>query len=178
MQRRRKGIWMTGATGAGSGTGEARPKARLAAVLAEMDGRCNCTAARKATRYLSASYDKAIAPAGLRITQFNILHRLALHGSATITALAPLIAIDRTTLATNLKPLERDGLVVVRTSEADRRARMVEITEAGLARLEEAIPLWKAAQRRFEDAYGAADASQLRAALRAVLATGLDPWAE
>lgn len=155
-----------------------RPKARFAAVLAQMDGRCNCTAARRATRYLSATYDKAIAPAGLRITQFTILHRLALHGGATITALAPLIAIDRTTLATNLKPLERDGLVIIRTSESDRRARVVEITEAGLARLEQAVPLWKAAQSRFEDVYGAADADQLRTVLRAVLETGLDPWAE
>jgi DNA-binding MarR family transcriptional regulator len=147
-------------------------------MLADMDGRCNCTAARRATRYLSASYDKAIAPAGLRTTQFNILHRLALHGGATITALAPLIAIDRTTLATNLKPLERDGLVSIRTPETDRRARVIEITEAGLKRLEEAVPLWKDAQRRFEDAFGAADASELRATLRAVLDTGLDPWAE
>jgi hypothetical protein len=40
----------------------------------------------------------------------------------TIKRLATLIAIDRTTLATNLKPLERQGLLAIAPAE-DRRAR-------------------------------------------------------
>jgi DNA-binding MarR family transcriptional regulator len=92
--------------------------------------------------------------------------------------MAEAIAMDRTTLAANLKPLEREGLLCVETSETDRRARGIEITEHGLAVLEQAVPLWQTAQRRFEDAYGAGEAAALRAALRAVLDTGFDPWAE
>ncbi|MER5221022.1 MarR family winged helix-turn-helix transcriptional regulator [Streptomyces flaveus] len=158
--------------------GQARPKASFAATLAEMNGRCNCTASRRATRYLTAAYDKALAPVGLRTTQFNILHRLALEGGTTIMALAQRIAMDRTTLATNLKPLERDGLIVVQPSDTDRRARKVEITETGLERLEQAVPLWKGAQDQFESTFGETEAAELRAALRAVLETGFDPWAE
>ncbi|MEU6230643.1 MarR family winged helix-turn-helix transcriptional regulator [Streptomyces sp. NPDC047042] len=161
-----------------AGDGQARPKAPFAATLTEMDGRCNCTASRRATRYLTAAYDKALTPVGLRTTQFNILHRLALEGRTTITALAQRIAMDRTTLATNLKPLVRDGLLIVQPSDTDRRARAVEITDVGLDRLEEAVPLWKAAQDQFESTFGAAEAAELRAALRAVLETGFDPWAE
>ncbi|GGV57498.1 MarR family winged helix-turn-helix transcriptional regulator [Streptomyces massasporeus] len=168
----------TAATTVRAGDGQARPKAPFAATLAEMDGRCNCTASRRATRYLTAAYDKALTPVGLRTTQFNILHRLALGGRTTITALSQRIAMDRTTLATNLKPLEREGLLVVRSSDTDRRARAVEITEAGLKRLEAAVPLWKAAQDQFESTFGASEAAELRAALRAVLETGFDPWAE
>jgi DNA-binding MarR family transcriptional regulator len=159
-------------------TPEVRPSQSLTAVLAGVDGRCNCTASRKATRYLTAFYDKALAPVRLRTTQFSILHRLGLHGPSTITALAQDIAMDRTTLATNLKPLEREGLLLVRPSRTDGRARTVEITQDGITRLEQAIPRWTSAQQQFEGAFGLEDAERLRLALSAVLGTGFDPWAE
>jgi DNA-binding MarR family transcriptional regulator len=146
--------------------------------LVEMDGQCNCTASRMATRYLTAFYDKALAPARLRTTQFSILRRTAAYGRTTITALAQAIAMDRTTLAANLKPLEREGLLLVKPSATDARARSIEITEAGLARLEAAIPLWKGAQEQFEGAFGSDEAERLRTTLLAVLDTGFDPWAE
>lgn len=155
-----------------------RPGPELRRRLEAMDGRCNSTATRRAARYLSASYDRSLAPAGVRTTQFTILQRLALSGRASITELAQDIAMDRTTLATNLKPLERDGYLTVRPDEHDRRARTVEITPAGLRKVEEALPLWQAAQDRFEDAFGAEEAAVLRRALRAVLDTDLDPWVE
>ena len=160
------------------GESEVRPSATLATALAGMDGQCNCTVSRMATRYLTAFYDKALAPVRLRTTQFSILRRAALLGRTTITALAQEIAMDRTTLAANLKPLEREGLLLVRPSATDGRARSIEITEAGLARLEQAIPLWKGAQDRFESAFGSQEAERLRTALAAVLDTGFDPWAE
>jgi DNA-binding MarR family transcriptional regulator len=166
----------------GGATGEANARVRSDAsfrgLLAAMDGKCNSFASRRAARYLSASYDRVLAPSGLRTTQFTILHKLALAERASISELADVIAMDRTTLATNLKPLERDGLLTVRPDEHDRRSRTVEITESGLAKLEEAVPLWQAAQNRFEGAFGSKEAADLRTALRAVLDTNLDPWAE
>lgn len=143
-----------------------------------MDGQCNSFATRRAARYLAASYDRTLAPSGLRTTQFTILYKLALAGRSSISRLADAIAMDRTTLATNLKPLERDGLLTVRADDHDRRARVVEITSAGLRRLERAVPLWQEAQNRFEGVYGAEKAANLRSALRSVLDTDLDPWAE
>jgi DNA-binding MarR family transcriptional regulator len=135
----------------------------MTVALLDLDGVCNCLAARKAARYLTAAYDKALAPVGLRITQFTILNKLARLGPMTIKRLAAAIAMDRTTLATNLKPLERDGLLV---------------TEAGRAKLQEALPLWTRAQRKFEVGYGTKAASELRLALGGVLEAGLDPWTE
>jgi DNA-binding MarR family transcriptional regulator len=143
-----------------------------------MDGQCNSSAIRRAARYLSASYDRMLAPSGLRTTQFAILRKLALAGQASISGLADAVAMDRTTLATNLKPLERDGLLTVRPDGQDLRARIVEITKAGLDKLEQAVPLWQSAQNQFEGAFGSRKAADLRAALRAVLDTNLDPWAE
>ncbi|WP_431969267.1 MarR family winged helix-turn-helix transcriptional regulator [Actinacidiphila sp. bgisy160] len=139
---------------------------------------CNNLALRKAARYLGATYDKALAPVGLRATQFSILQQLSVHEEMTITALADVIAMDRTTMASNLKPLAREGLVTVETSKADRRARIVTITPEGLARMKAALPLWNEVQTRFEERFGAEDAARLRGFLEAVLGTGFEPWAE
>ena len=95
-----------------------------------------------------------------------------------LNCIADMIAMDRTTLASNLKPLAREGLVTVETSAADRRARIVTLTADGLSRMKAALPLWKAVQARFEESFGADDAARLRASLGAVLDTGFDPWAE
>ncbi|MEU6708186.1 MarR family winged helix-turn-helix transcriptional regulator [Streptomyces wuyuanensis] len=139
---------------------------------------CNNLALRKAARYLGATYDKALGPAGLRATQFSILQMLSAHGEVTIGGLADMIAMDRTTLASNLKPLAREGLVTVEPSAADRRARIVTVTPEGISRMNAALPLWEDVQARFEDSYGTDEAARMRAALKAVLRTGFEPWAE
>jgi DNA-binding MarR family transcriptional regulator len=141
-------------------------------------GSCNNLALRKAARYLGATYDKALAPTGLRATQFSILQKLSTEERITITSLAEMIAMDRTTLATNLKPLAREGLVTVEPSPTDRRARIVTLTEDGLARMKAALPYWRGVQSEFEESFGADKAAKLRAALEEILGTGFHPWAE
>ena len=53
----------------------------------------------------------ALAPSGLRITQFSILRKLARLGPVPVTRLAAEAALDRSTMGRNLNPLERRGLV-------------------------------------------------------------------
>jgi DNA-binding MarR family transcriptional regulator len=139
---------------------------------------CNNLALRKASRYLGATYDKALAPLGLRATQFSILQQLSVHEEMTISGLADVIAMDRTTMASNLKPLAREGLVTIETAAADRRARSVMITPEGLARMKAALPHWEGVQAEFEEKFGAEPAAQMRTLLENVLGTGFDPWAE
>ncbi|MFM0342398.1 MarR family winged helix-turn-helix transcriptional regulator [Paraburkholderia fungorum] len=145
--------------------------------MEDIEGRCNCLAARQATRYLTAAYDQALSPVGLRATQFSILYKLSRYGPLAIGRLAEMIVMDRTTLSSNLKPLERDGLLEVRTGE-DRRAREAHITVSGLALFRRALPLWSAVQEQFEASYGVREAADLRKALRAVLESGFAPWTE
>ncbi|MEV7242998.1 MarR family winged helix-turn-helix transcriptional regulator [Streptomyces sp. NPDC093248] len=139
---------------------------------------CNNLALRKAARYLSATYDKALAPTGLRATQFSILQKLSRHEQITISSLAEMIAMDRTTLASNLKPLAREGLVIVEPLPTDRRARIVTLTPDGLARMTAALPYWRTVQSEFEESFGGEKAARLREALEDVLDTGFHPWAE
>lgn len=108
---------------------------------------CMCASVRRASRALTNRYDEILAPSGLRVMQFSLLAHLASVEEATLTRLAEVRAIDRTTLTRTLAPLERDGLVTV-IAGADRRTRVVRITDAGRAAMRSAFPYWQEAQRQ------------------------------
>lgn len=134
--------------------------------------RCNCLALRQAARRVTQFYDHALAPVGLRITQFPILAWLDADGAMTMKGLAERIVMDRATLGHNIRPLEAAGLVALGVG-ADRRSRQVILTDAGRARLAAARPLWRAAQAGFEAAFGTDDAASLRQILGRVSALDL-----
>jgi DNA-binding MarR family transcriptional regulator len=134
---------------------------------------CNCLAVRQAARHVTQFYDQCLAPAGLRTTQFSILAKLKRLGPMTINALAAELVMDRTTLGRNILPLERDGLIAIEQSAADRRTKELHVTDAGGERLRRAVKLWASAQTGFEAAFGAKHSAELRALLRAVVATDL-----
>ncbi|VVE09938.1 MarR family transcriptional regulator [Pandoraea terrigena] len=82
-----------------------------------------------------------------------------------MTELAHAMVLDRSALARNIKPLERDGFLVQRPDCDDGRSRRVELTSAGRAKLTEANRLWRKAQSQFEQVYGEERAAALRVAL-------------
>ena len=133
-------------------------------------GACHCQALRQAARRASAFYDAALAPLGLRVSQFGILARLRRDGPRGIQVLAAELAMDRTTLGRNIRPLERDGLLRAAADPADGRTRLLSITPRGAALVEAAWPAWRAAQAGFEARFGAAPAEELHAALQRVVA--------
>ena len=126
---------------------------------------CTCFAVRRAARHLSQSYDRFLAPTGLRTTQFSLLRVLDRTGPRTIQALAAAMGLDRTTLGRNLRPLERDGLVAIDVDANDRRGRALQITGAGRAKMEQAQALWQQAQSRFVETYGPERTRDLHAML-------------
>lgn len=136
---------------------------------------CNCLAIRKAARHITQLYDRALAPSGLRTTQFSILSRLHRFGPRTINELAADLAMDRTTMGRNVRPLERDGLIVLGVDPDDRRRRALSVTDAGRERIDAARQGWVAAQRRFDEVYGAEPARALRETLAGVMACDFDP---
>ncbi len=135
---------------------------------------CNCLAVRKAARHVTQFYDRFLAPAGLRTTQFSILARLQRLGPMTISALAAELVMDRTTLGRNLQPLEREGLVAILKGRADRRSREIRLTDTGAERLRNAIECWVKAQAGFEAVFGEQRSSELRTLLHAVSASELE----
>ena len=122
-------------------------------------------ALRRAARRISEMYDEALAPTGLRSTQFAILATLGGGGEMNVNELAERLDLDRTTTGKNLRPLERDGLIAVGVSKADRRSRVIGLTPAGRSRVVDAFPLWSDAQQRFESANGRRKSRDLRSGL-------------
>jgi DNA-binding MarR family transcriptional regulator len=128
---------------------------------------CNATTLRMASRRLTQLYDAALEPCGLRSTQLAILSELA-HRSTdppTLAELADALAIDRSSLGHNLRPLEREGLLVLGESEVDGRRRHIALTSKGKAKWREGVRLWRIAQERFEHVFGRSEAAALRATL-------------
>ena len=128
---------------------------------------CNATALRKASRRLTQLYDAALEPTGLRSTQFAILVELANWStdSPTLAELADALATDRSSLGHNLRPLEREGFIVLREGAADRRRRYIALTAKGKGKCREGLRLWRVAQDRFEHVFGRSEAAALRATL-------------
>jgi DNA-binding MarR family transcriptional regulator len=129
---------------------------------------CTCGSLRKASRRISHFYDLALAPVGIKSTQYSILSEVDRgrpEGPVTMRELATAMIMDRSTLGHNLKPLERDQLVIVRLSDEDRRKRYVELTKKGRTMLQKARLLWRRADGHFEAVFGKQPAAELRAVL-------------
>jgi DNA-binding MarR family transcriptional regulator len=77
----------------------------------------------------------------------------AVAGPAPISNLADALAMDRTTLARNLKLVEGKGLVKIMPGE-DRRERIVILNDKGYSALAKALPLWQEAQSQIIEGFG------------------------
>jgi DNA-binding MarR family transcriptional regulator len=110
---------------------------------------CLCNALRQASRAVSRLYDEELRGVGLRTTQYSLLRVLARVGQVRQGDLSALASLDETTLTRNLRPLTDAGWVAVR-SGADRREKLLTLTEAGTAKLAQARPAWERAQERLQ----------------------------
>ncbi|MBR0650783.1 winged helix-turn-helix transcriptional regulator [Roseomonas terrae] len=135
---------------------------------------CLCLHVQRAARALARQFDIALKPAGITSGQFSLLMSLNRPGPVSFGSVAALLAIDRTTLTANLKPLARRGLVENTTDPADRRARRLLLTAAGRAVLAAAVPIWQRLHGTMEAALP--DADRLRADLNRLSRPG-DPAA-
>lgn len=111
---------------------------------------------RRATRLVTQFYDKMLAPSGLRSTQYSLLNVLSLTDELRMQDLALVLAMDRTTLTRNLRPLIKQGLVKVSTG-SDRRARLVLLTSKGNDAMKKAVPFWEQAQAHITERLGASN---------------------
>lgn len=136
-------------------------------LLENMD--CTNTALRKAARRLSNLYDDALTPLGLKATQVSLLmevRRLTeeYDGQApSLQRLACKLSIQLSALTHALKPLIRDGLVVLKPDQEDRRTKRALLTTSGNEQLDKAVVYWAEANQRIECVMGCDNAATLRA---------------
>ena len=121
---------------------------------------CVCSSLRMATRSVNRLYDRALSPAGLRVTEYSIISRLAEEGPLSVSELAGRLAMERTTCSREVAPLVESGLVE-NTVGADRRRRVLRLTVLGARKRREAYPLWERMQQTIADEFGGADVAEL-----------------
>jgi DNA-binding MarR family transcriptional regulator len=122
--------------------------------------KCACVRARRAARALTAIYDEALRPAGLKITQFSALRTIERLQPVNIAGLAGEMALDRSTLGRNLLLLRRQGLVRFADAQ-DEREWSIELTAKASALLRKSLPLWEGAQAKVERRLGRQGVAQL-----------------
>ena len=129
---------------------------------------CLCLHLQRAARVVARRFDDALRPLGLTNGQFSLLMSLNRPQAASIGSISAVLAMDRTTVTANLKPLERRGLVSVMANDADKRRRHLTLTPAGRALLTAALPIWRQTHAAIERQLPRSDPDGLRADLRAL----------
>jgi DNA-binding MarR family transcriptional regulator len=114
--------------------------------IARLATMCVCSNLRRTSRAVTNYYDSLLGQVSdLRVSQVIVLVVLYLAGPQTIHELAELLALDRTTIGRNLRPLSQQGLLTL-TSGKDQRTRVVTLTPEGQETLLRAVPQWERAQ--------------------------------
>jgi DNA-binding MarR family transcriptional regulator len=129
---------------------------------------CLCLHVRRAARAVARRFDDALRPLDLTNGQFSLMMSLNRPHPPRIGEVSQLLAMDRTTLTANLKPLERRGLVEVFADENDKRSRRMKLTPAGSALLAKAVPIWTETEAEIEALLGRSSPDRLRADLTAL----------
>jgi DNA-binding MarR family transcriptional regulator len=121
---------------------------------------CYCAGLRRATRVVTQLYDEVLRPLAITITQFTLLQALSLTGEVPQRKLGEILAIDSTTLTRTIALLTKRGWVATRRG-ADRRERLLSLSNAGTVTFNEALPSWQTAQRQLLARLGSKRAGQL-----------------
>jgi DNA-binding MarR family transcriptional regulator len=146
---------------------ETRPELPLTATHEVRDA-CLCLHVQRAARALARRFDEVLRPLGITQGQFSLLISLNRPEPPTISSVAHLLAMDRTTLTANLKPLQRRNLLKITVDKEDKRSRRLSLTAAGRSLVAKAFPVWKQAHAETEKLLTGIRADDLRNALRAL----------
>jgi DNA-binding MarR family transcriptional regulator len=129
---------------------------------------CLCLHVQRAARALARRFDDAMRPLDLTNGQFSLMMALNRPKPPAMTAVAALLVVDRTTLTAALKPLQRRRLIKVTIDPADRRSRLMALTQNGRRLLARAVPVWERTHRKVEGLLPDGDPDGLRNNLRAL----------
>ena len=141
-----------------------------------MPAGCTNFKLRQLTRRVTQHFDRIVAPAGLKTTQYSLLSHIERLGPVSPGELARAMTMDASTLTRNLKPLIKLGWAELGPG-VNGRSRVVTATAAGRAKRAEAARQWKRAQLDLNARLGNATVAHLHDMLEECLAL-LEPGAE
>ncbi|WP_235916423.1 MarR family winged helix-turn-helix transcriptional regulator [Ciceribacter naphthalenivorans] len=103
---------------------------------------------RRAQLAVFQHFNESFSAKGLRPTDFAVLLLLTRNQGAKQSEVAEALGIQRANFVAIVDGLENKGFVVRRKSEVDRRVQALHITDAGLAYLDELMPIWREHEER------------------------------
>jgi DNA-binding MarR family transcriptional regulator len=125
---------------------------------------CYCIVLRKASRRLTSLYDEALAPFGINLAQYSLLKNVVRNAPVSLTELARLLDLDRSTVGRNARVMVRMGLLAMASGE-DQREQALSPTERGRKVFAGAAPVWERVQEDIEAKLGPQKAEQLQSLL-------------
>jgi MarR family transcriptional regulator, transcriptional regulator for hemolysin len=96
-----------------------------------------CWLLSRASHSLTTEFTAALEASGISPRQHSVL-ATAMTGEFTQTEIARMVGLDKTTMVVAVDELEAAGLAERRSSQADRRARVIAVTKAGERKAREA----------------------------------------
>lgn len=129
---------------------------------------------KRTARVVSAVYEDAVRPSGVRSTQFSILATLAVNPEVSIAELADWVDADRTTIQRSIAIMERQKWILVENASSGN-VRKLSLTSAGQKKLAEAYRLWERAQEKMVRALGVESSRKLLGVLRGCRRAVEDP---
>jgi DNA-binding MarR family transcriptional regulator len=123
---------------------------------------CTNLKLRQLMRRVAQHYDAEVGKTGLKGTQYSLLSYVAKFGPIRPADLAREMKIDASTLSRNLRPLIDAGWLAMGPG-ADRRSRLVSVTDEGREKRQEAQRRWRVAQEAINDIVGTRRVVQLHA---------------
>src|SRR3954471_14982702 len=127
-------------------------------------GECLAVRVRVLNRAVTALYDEALRPHGLRVGQLTLLVAVARMGTARPGDLCRFLRMDKSTLSRDVELMRRNGWLEVDGS-GDKRARPLRISGQGRALLEGVVPAWRQAQKKAGALLGGEATAALRGAV-------------
>lgn len=117
---------------------------------------CYCISLRRAANAITKFYDEGFKESGLTVSQYSLLNNLSKLQTASITKLAEVLKLDRTTVTRNICSLFDAGLIED-ISQSNKRDRMIQLTELGREVVVSGRSCWIKTQSIIQDVIGQED---------------------
>ncbi|MFC3893038.1 MarR family winged helix-turn-helix transcriptional regulator [Lentzea rhizosphaerae] len=131
----------------------------------EIVGDCLAVRARLISRALTSLYDGALAGHGVTIAQLNLLAAVGKAGPCAPSVLGDVLQLERSTVSRNLNLLLGHGWVEAVSADA-KGIREVALTDAGRAKIESVMPVWRQCQNEAARLLGASGTGAIQGIAR------------
>jgi DNA-binding MarR family transcriptional regulator len=121
---------------------------------------CIAVRVRLINRVITALYDEALRPHGLRVSQGNILVAVARRGEVRPAEVCRMLRIEKSTLSRDVDLMKKEGWLASEPP-AGGRNQTLRMTPAGSALLRRAQPAWEQAQAEARSLIGEAGVDAL-----------------